>query len=101
MYPNLLAPLLIALAIAIAALLLVAVRQPVSRRLAFRQLARRRTEAALVISGSVLGTAIIVGAVSMPYAVAPEFTLLTGRDPRELREAHAEFILGLFLPPVR
>ncbi|WP_406264136.1 FtsX-like permease family protein [Streptomyces sp. NBC_00191] len=63
MYPNLLAPLLIALAIAIAALLLVAVRQPVSRRLAFRQLARRRTEAALVISGSVLGTAIIVGAL--------------------------------------
>ena len=43
----------------------------------------------------------IVGAVSMPYAVAPEFTLLTGRDPRELRDAHAEFILGLFLPPVR
>ncbi|HET6358061.1 ABC transporter permease [Streptomyces sp.] len=63
MYPNLLAPLLIALAIALAALLLVAVRQPVSRRLAFRQLARRRTEAALVISGSVLGTAIIVGAL--------------------------------------
>ncbi|MEU3447542.1 ABC transporter permease [Streptomyces thermolilacinus] len=38
-------------------------RQPVSRRLAFRQMARRRTEAALVISGSVLGTAIIVGAL--------------------------------------
>ncbi|MCX4585735.1 ABC transporter permease [Streptomyces sp. NBC_01481] len=63
MYPNLLAPLLITLATALAALLLVAVRQPVSRRLAFRQLARRRTEAALVISGSVLGTAIIVGAL--------------------------------------
>ncbi|TQK49987.1 ABC-type lipoprotein release transport system permease subunit [Streptomyces sp. SLBN-118] len=63
MYPNLLAPLLIALAIALSALVLVAVRQPVSRRLAFRQLARRRTEAALVISGSVLGTAIIVGAL--------------------------------------
>ncbi|MFE5481010.1 FtsX-like permease family protein [Streptomyces sp. NPDC056527] len=63
MYPNLLAPLLIALACALAGLVLVAVRQPVSRRLAFRQLARRRTEAALVIGGSVLGTAIIIGAL--------------------------------------
>ncbi|MEV6329920.1 FtsX-like permease family protein [Streptomyces sp. NPDC051909] len=63
MYPNLLAPLLIALALAVAALVLVTVRQPVSRRLAFRQLARRRTEAALVIGGSVLGTAIIIGAL--------------------------------------
>ncbi|MGA4956215.1 ABC transporter permease [Streptomyces lavendulocolor] len=63
MYPALLAPLLVILAASLAALLLVAVRQPVSRRLAFRQMARRRTEAALVISGSVLGTAIIVGAL--------------------------------------
>ncbi|WP_306324708.1 ABC transporter permease [Streptomyces venezuelae] len=63
MYPNLLAPLLIVLGLALAALVLVAVRQPVSRRLAFRQLARRRTEAALVIGGSVLGTAIIIGAL--------------------------------------
>ncbi|MEU0112438.1 FtsX-like permease family protein [Streptomyces bobili] len=63
MYPDLLAPLLIVLAMALATLVLVAVRQPVSRRLAFRQLARRRTEAALVISGSVLGTAIIIGAL--------------------------------------
>ncbi|MGW0117914.1 ABC transporter permease [Streptomyces sp. NPDC003327] len=63
MYPNLLAPLLIVLALALGALVLVVVRQPVSRRLAFRQLARRRTEAALVIGGSVLGTAIIIGAL--------------------------------------
>ncbi|MGA5421496.1 ABC transporter permease [Streptomyces lavendulocolor] len=63
MYPALLAPLLVILAASLAALLLVALRQPVSRRLAFRQMARRRTEAALVISGSVLGTAIIVGAL--------------------------------------
>lgn len=63
MYPNLLAPLLIALAVALAALVLVTARQPVSRRLAFRQIARRRTEAALVIGGSVLGTAIIIGAL--------------------------------------
>ncbi|MFE0701089.1 ABC transporter permease [Streptomyces sp. NPDC058872] len=63
MYPNLLAPLLIALALALAALLMVAIRQPISRRLAFRQVARRRTEAALVIGGSMLGTAIVIGAL--------------------------------------
>ncbi|MFG3193436.1 ABC transporter permease [Streptomyces omiyaensis] len=63
MYPNLLLPLLVALALALAALVLVAVRQPVSRRLAFRQVVRRRTEAALVIGGSMLGTAIVIGAL--------------------------------------
>ncbi|WP_033202549.1 ABC transporter permease [Streptomyces wedmorensis] len=63
MYPNLLIPLLTALALALAGLVLVAVRQPVSRRLAFRQIARRRTEAALVIGGSMLGTAIVIGAL--------------------------------------
>ncbi|MEU9669116.1 FtsX-like permease family protein [Streptomyces bobili] len=63
MYPNLLVPLLTALALALAALVLVAARQPVSRRLAFRQIARRRTEAALVIGGSGLGTAIVIGAL--------------------------------------
>ncbi|MFI9292186.1 ABC transporter permease [Streptomyces gardneri] len=63
MYPNLLVPLLVALALALCALAVVAVRQPVSRRLAFRQVARRRTEAALVIGGSMLGTAIIIGAL--------------------------------------
>ncbi|WP_030202738.1 FtsX-like permease family protein [Streptomyces sp. NRRL S-87] len=63
MYPGLLAPLLITLGLALAALAVAAFRQPVSRRLAFRQLARRPTEAVLVIGGSVLGTAIIIGAL--------------------------------------
>ncbi|MFI0828040.1 ABC transporter permease [Streptomyces roseolus] len=63
MYPNLLLPLLAALTLALAGLALIAVRQPVSRRLAFRQVARRRTEAALVIGGSMLGTAIVIGAL--------------------------------------
>ncbi|MFF2779545.1 ABC transporter permease [Streptomyces sp. NPDC058052] len=63
MYPNLLLPLVVASALALAALVLIAVRQPVSRRLAFRQVARRRTEAALVIGGSMLGTAIVIGAL--------------------------------------
>ncbi|WP_030270933.1 ABC transporter permease [Streptomyces sp. NRRL B-24484] len=63
MYPNLLLPLLGVLGAALLTLLLVAVRKPVVRRLALRQVARRRTEAALVVTGSVLGTAIIVGAL--------------------------------------
>ncbi|WP_327372970.1 ABC transporter permease [Streptomyces sp. NBC_01216] len=63
MYPGLLLPLLTVLGLALAALVLVAVRQPVSRRPAFRQVARRRTEAALVIGGSMLGTAIVIGAL--------------------------------------
>ncbi|MZE52241.1 FtsX-like permease family protein [Streptomyces sp. SID5770] len=63
MYPNLLVPLLTVLGLALAALVLLVVRQPVSRRLAFRQVARRRTEAALVIGGSMLGTAIVIGAL--------------------------------------
>ena len=41
------------------------VRRPVLRRLAFRQLARRRTEAILIISGSILGTALIVSSLSV------------------------------------
>ncbi|MFB7616802.1 ABC transporter permease [Kitasatospora sp. NPDC056181] len=63
MYPNLLPLVLGSAAAALLALLLLAVRQPVVRRLALRQVARRRTEAALVVTGSVLGTAIIVGAL--------------------------------------
>ena len=63
MYPNLLPPLLILLAICAAGVALLLLRQPVSRRLAARQVARRKTEAALVITGSVLGTAIIIGAL--------------------------------------
>src|SRR4051794_16427892 len=63
MYPNLLVPLLGILAVAGLGLTWLLVRQPVSRRLAGRQVARRKTEAALVITGSVLGTAIIVGAL--------------------------------------
>src|SRR3954471_20534610 len=63
MYSNLTAPLLVILGVAFAVLLYVFPRQPVLRRLAIRQVARRRTEAALVVSGSVLGTAIIVGAL--------------------------------------
>jgi putative ABC transport system permease protein len=40
-----------------------ALREPLARRLALRQINRRRGEAALVVAGSVLGTAIIVGSL--------------------------------------
>ena len=63
MYPNLLLPLLLIVAACTAGLVWLVVAQPVSRRLAGRQIARRRTEAVLVITGSVLGTAIIIGAL--------------------------------------
>ena len=63
MYPNLLLPLVAIVAVVGVGLAWLIVRQPVSRRLAGRQVARRKTEAALVITGSVLGTAIIVGAL--------------------------------------
>jgi putative ABC transport system permease protein len=62
-YPNLLVPLLLVVGLCAAGLGWLLVRQPVSRRLAGRQIARRKTEAILVITGSVLGTAIIVGAL--------------------------------------
>jgi putative ABC transport system permease protein len=62
-YPGLRGPLLILVAVSLTGLRVLLIRQPVSRRLAFRQVARRRTEAALVVTGSVLGTAIIVGAL--------------------------------------
>jgi putative ABC transport system permease protein len=62
-YPNLLVPLLVILAALAAGILLIAIRHPVSRRLALRQLARRRSEAALAIIGSTLGTAIIAGSL--------------------------------------
>jgi putative ABC transport system permease protein len=63
MYPNLLGPLLVMVSVFVAGLLLVIARRPVSRRLAMRQLARRRSEAALAITGATLGTAMIVAAL--------------------------------------
>jgi AcrR family transcriptional regulator len=40
----------------------------------------------------------MIGAASMPYAVAPEYELLTGQDPRAkpLVEQHVETLLRLF-----
>jgi putative ABC transport system permease protein len=62
-YPNL-TPYLVGLGGAGLLLTVVlALRGPLARRLALRQVNRRRAEAALVVAGSVLGTAIIVGSL--------------------------------------
>jgi putative ABC transport system permease protein len=62
-YPNL-TPFLVGLGGAgLLATVVLALRGPLARRLALRQVNRRRAEAALVVAGSVLGTAIIVGSL--------------------------------------
>ena len=65
MYPELTPVLLVLLALALGVTLALVVGSPVLRRLAFRQIARRRTEAILIISGSILGTALIVSSLSV------------------------------------
>jgi putative ABC transport system permease protein len=62
-YPNL-TPFLVGLGGAgLLVTVVLAVGGPLTRRLALRQVNRRRAEAALVVAGSVLGTAIIVGSL--------------------------------------
>jgi putative ABC transport system permease protein len=63
MYPNLTRPLLALLGAGLAVAVYISLRRPFLRRLALRQLSRRRREAVLVITGSVLGTAIIIGSL--------------------------------------
>lgn len=63
MYPNLTPWLVGLLAVTALVLLTVGLREPIAARLAARQIIRRRTEATLVVLGSVLGTAIIVGSL--------------------------------------
>src|ERR687892_1761646 len=63
MYEEL-TPILVGLGgVALLATAWLALRGPTTRRLALRQINRRRGEAALVVAGSVLGTAIIVGSL--------------------------------------
>jgi putative ABC transport system permease protein len=63
MYPNLTPTLVVLLGAALAVAAFIAARRPFLRKLALRQIARRRGEAMLVIIGSVLGTAIIIGSL--------------------------------------
>jgi putative ABC transport system permease protein len=62
-YPNLTPTLVVLLGIALAVAAFIALRRPFLRKLALRQIARRRGEATLVVVGSVLGTAIIIGSL--------------------------------------
>lgn len=43
---------------------------------------------------------VLIGAVSTPYALAPQVRLTTGQDPfsEEYIETHTEMILRLFIP---
>ena len=63
MYPNLTPTLLVLLGVAVLAALYIGLRWPFLRRLSLRQVRRRRREAALVVLGSMLGTAIVVGSL--------------------------------------
>lgn len=63
MYPNLTPTLVVLLGIAFVAIAFMAMRQTFLRRLALRQVSRRRREATLVILGSMLGTAIVIGSL--------------------------------------
>jgi len=63
MYPNLTPTLSVLLGLALAVATFIALCRPVLRRLALRQINRRRSEAALVVAGSVLGTAIIISSL--------------------------------------
>ncbi|CAN5582259.1 hypothetical protein BH24ACT26_BH24ACT26_10280 [soil metagenome] len=61
MDPSGLPPLLVLVGVAFGAVAYQALRRPVQRRLAFRDVARRRGETLLVVAGSLLGTALITG----------------------------------------
>jgi TetR/AcrR family transcriptional regulator len=43
---------------------------------------------------------VLVGAASLPYVNAPEFRLLTGRDPKDLNwiDSHADGLVAILLP---
>src|SRR4051812_42574682 len=63
MYPGLTVPLVGLFALAALGLAWPALRLPLVRRLALRQVARRRTEGLLVMAGASLGAAIIIGSL--------------------------------------
>jgi putative ABC transport system permease protein len=63
MYRDAMVPLLVLTGLALGVVLFLLVRTPVLRRLALRQIARRPTEAVLVVLGSLLGTTLIVASM--------------------------------------
>src|SRR5918997_2917267 len=80
MYPNL-TPFLVGLGGAgLLVTVVLAAGGPLTRRLALRQVNRRRAEAALVVAGSVLGTAIIVGSLVVGDTLDQSFKQNAYRD---------------------
>jgi putative ABC transport system permease protein len=79
MYPELTGPLIALLLVAVGAVTVLAWHSPVLRRLALRQIARRRTEAVLIISGSILGTALIVSSLSVGDSLNASIRGVAGR----------------------
>ncbi|HEY6748035.1 MAG TPA: FtsX-like permease family protein [Mycobacteriales bacterium] len=65
MYPELTLPLVVLAGAALGYVATVVVRQPVSRRLALRQVTRRPAESLLVVLGAVLGTALLVASLAV------------------------------------
>ncbi len=80
MYPELTPPLVILLAGSVAGVAVLLLRGPVLRRLALRQIARRRTEAILIIGGSILGTALIVSSLSVGDSLNTSIRGIAGRS---------------------
>ncbi len=80
MFPELTPPLLVLLGAALAGVGYLVARGPVLRRLAFRQVARRRTEAVLIIGGSILGTALIVSSLSVGDSLNTSIRAIAGRS---------------------
>ncbi len=80
------------------------VRRPTSRRLAMRNITRRRGEAVLVVLGSLLGTAIITSAFvvgdSIDYSIRD--IARTELDPTdEMVEVRPDADVGVLLTSVR
>lgn len=65
MYAAAQLPLALAAGVAVGVVTFLLLRRPVLRRLALRQIARRPTEAALVVIGSLLGTTLIVASMAV------------------------------------
>jgi putative ABC transport system permease protein len=94
-------PLLALVAVALLAIAYQALRRPVQRRLAARDIVRRRGETLLVVAGSLLGTALITGSfivgdtldrsirATAVTQLGPIDETITTPDPREAARVEA------------
>ncbi len=79
MYPELTGPLVALFVLVVVAVAVLVLQGPVLRHLAIRQIARRRTEAVLIIAGSILGTALIVSSFSVGDSLNASIRGVAGR----------------------